>query len=70
MHFVLRGEPLERLDIGLRAFAAYGRTRLGREQERVADGYANRFVADVQGHNPHIFDDTGLYSRRDIMNKH
>ena len=54
MDFVLFREPSKNRDIRLEVFSIQGRSRLGRQQQGIADGHADLFFTYVESHNTHI----------------
>ena len=55
VNFVFFSKTAQRLEVGFHVLSTNGRAGLGRQQQRIADGNSNGFVANIKSHNPHIF---------------
>jgi hypothetical protein len=55
VHFVVLRKIPQNLKVRLKILASNRGTRLSRKQQRIAYGYADGFVADIESHNSHIF---------------
>ncbi len=58
VHFVLQHDTAENFQVGFQVLSAQCRPGLRSHQKCVADSDSDGFVADVEGHNPHVFHDT------------
>ena len=55
VNLVFFSKTAQRLEVGFHVLSTNGRAGLGRQQQRIADGNSNGFVANIKSHNPHIF---------------
>jgi len=54
MHFIFLDQAPKRVDIGFNIFSPDSGPPLGRQEQGIADGNADGFIAHVESHNPHI----------------